>query len=409
MKMPVNPSSLAPLVSGLSLGLVVLGSPLMTFGQGYQVQGNYNPPPASTQRQTSLIPPAYQQQGVPAAGAGLQYAPQAPTYQPTQYAPQPTYRPPATTTYRPSTPKPVAATYYAPAPPSPLPSAYAQQGQYAQPQPYPGYVQPKPLPTYQAPVKKATPVSTSSEIAALKVKDKEQDRRLSALEGRGSSQRATNTTMGYTKHTVRRGESLWGIAERYGVSEGSIKTANRRTSDIVVEGETLLIPGTGGSYTPSALAQNSSSHIVQRGESLSKIAASYRVSTRSLQEANGISNPDIVEVGRVLTIPGRGRTIVSSKPKTTNRYVSKPSKPKETVVYSDVPPPADEGLGSVSNVSGPRGVTSYRVEAGDGIESVARNFSTTPAEIQRINKLSSQRLPAVGEEIIVPLPGSVAL
>jgi hypothetical protein len=49
------------------------------------------------------------------------------------------------------------------------------------------------------------------------------------------------------------------------------------------------------------------------------------------------------------------------------------------------------------------------VEAGDKIENVARTFNSTPAEIQRINKLSSPSLPAPGEEIIVPLPGSVAM
>ena len=87
----------------------------------------------------------------------------------------------------------------------------------------------------------------------------------------------------------------------------------------------------------------------------------------------------------------------------------KPSKPKEEVVYSAVPPPASQDLGNVPNTSGPRGVTSYRVEAGDEIQTVARNFGTTPAELQRINKLSSQKLPATGEEIIVPLPGSLSL
>jgi LysM repeat protein len=49
------------------------------------------------------------------------------------------------------------------------------------------------------------------------------------------------------------------------------------------------------------------------------------------------------------------------------------------------------------------------VEAGDEIQTVARNFGTTPNELQRINKLSSQKLPATGEEIIVPLPGSLSL
>ena len=398
MKMLVSPSSLAPLVSGLGLGLVVLGSPLTTFGQAYQPQGPFNAGNVSTQRQMSLIPSAYQQQGVPAANTGLQYgAPQAPAYQ---------SQPTPTTQTRRSTPQ-TAAPIYAPTPPFQLPPAYAQQGLYPQPQPYPGYAQTQPAPIYQTPINVPQSTSTSREISALKLKNKEQDRRLSVLEARGSNSRPSTTT-GYTKYTVRWGDTLWSIAERHGASESAIKSANGRTTDNLREGETLLIPDTSGTYVPSTpgLGSSGSTHIVKPGQSLSKIAASYHVSTRSLQETNGITNPDVIEVGSVLTIPGRGRTV---KPKAKTRYVSKPSKPKEEVVYSAVPPPASQGLGNVPNTSGPRGVTSYRVEAGDEIQTVARNFGTTPAELQRINKLSSQKLPATGEEIIVPLPGSLSL
>lgn len=390
MKMPTN-----LLFSACLAGIALMGlaGPQATRAQGYQVQGNYNPAAVQAPRQSSLIPAAYQQQG---------YVPQGPAYQPGPSLPS--YRPQTPTRLQPA---PSAPTDYSRVPTSQLPPAYAQQGQYAQPQPYPGHAPTKPRPSYQTPAKQAP--STSSEIAALKQKDREQDRRLSILESRTTTSHTAPKS--YTQHTVRRGDSFWALAERYGVSESAIKAANRRTTDVVVVGEVLNIPIKGGSSPTSSPAATGSTHIVQPRETLSTIAAAYRVSTRSLQEANGIVDPNLVEVGRVLTIPSksaRRNPLAPAKPKPTVQYVSKPHKAKSTVVHSEVPVAA-EGLSSVAKVTGPRGVTSYRVETGDGIESVARSFSTTPAEIQRMNKLSSPSLPAVGEEIIVPLPGSVAL
>lgn len=397
MKLPNLPVSSARWASGLSFCL--LASSVVAFGQQapYQIQGNYNPGMVSQPRPTTLLPQSYQQQGVPPAGAGLQR-----TYVPAQ--PARTYVPAQPTASAPRQ----AELIYVPATPSTLPTAYAQQGVYAQPQPYPAAVQQPVVHSVHPQLASSPPTQTIS------AKDREQDRRLTALEKRKTSTPYVPATPSgqYARHVVRKNESLWGIAERYGVSESSIKAANRRSSDMVIEGETLLIPGT-SQAVPSGLQATSGTHIVRQGESLSKIAAAYGISASALQKANGISNPNLIQQGQQLTIPsGRAsisRPVVYSKPKTKTRNTSTPpSKSKQTVVYSDVPSAA-QGLGSVSHVSGPRGVTSYRVETGDKIENVARTFNSTPSEIQRINKLSSPQLPAPGEEIIVPLPGSVAM
>ncbi len=44
-------------------------------------------------------------------------------------------------------------------------------------------------------------------------------------------------------HTVGRGDTLWGIGKKYGVSIDSIKAANGLTSDVAVLGAKLRIPG----------------------------------------------------------------------------------------------------------------------------------------------------------------------
>ena len=44
------------------------------------------------------------------------------------------------------------------------------------------------------------------------------------------------------RHTVVRGDTLWGLQQKYGVSIAEIKRANNMTSDTVVLGRTLTIP-----------------------------------------------------------------------------------------------------------------------------------------------------------------------
>jgi LysM repeat protein len=46
-------------------------------------------------------------------------------------------------------------------------------------------------------------------------------------------------------------------------------------------------------------------HEVKRGETLAKIAQQYGVTVADIVQANGISNPNIIAVGKTLTIPAR--------------------------------------------------------------------------------------------------------
>ena len=95
-------------------------------------------------------------------------------------------------------------------------------------------------------------------------------------------------------HTVRRGDSLSVIAQRYGVSMSDLKASNKLSSNIIHIGQVLTIPG--------GVSTGSSEHTISRGETLSEIAQRYRISLSSLRRANNISN-DRIMVGQVLKIP----------------------------------------------------------------------------------------------------------
>ena len=44
-------------------------------------------------------------------------------------------------------------------------------------------------------------------------------------------------------HTIVKGESLWGISRKYGVTVDDLRQANSMTGDTIIEGKTLIIPG----------------------------------------------------------------------------------------------------------------------------------------------------------------------
>jgi N-acetylmuramoyl-L-alanine amidase len=98
-------------------------------------------------------------------------------------------------------------------------------------------------------------------------------------------------------YTVKRGDSLSEIAERYGVSMAALKFANELEGNQIQIGKELTIPraGTDG-------GRSYREHTIARGETLSQIAESYSISTSRIRETNQL-NSDTIRVGQVLKIP----------------------------------------------------------------------------------------------------------
>ncbi len=105
-----------------------------------------------------------------------------------------------------------------------------------------------------------------------------------------------------TSHTVVRGDTLGGIARRYGSSSAAIKQANGMTSDTVVLGKQLVIPGSSGPIASAPAASGGKVHTVVKGDSLGRISSKYGVSIDALKKANGLKS-DTVVLGSKLRIP----------------------------------------------------------------------------------------------------------
>lgn len=99
-------------------------------------------------------------------------------------------------------------------------------------------------------------------------------------------------------HIVRPGETLYGIARYYGVDMWTIARVNNILNpNRIYVGQRLTIP-TG--------ATTGFIHVVQPGETLTRIALRYGVSTWAIAQANGIYNMNYIWVGQRLLIPGVG-------------------------------------------------------------------------------------------------------
>ncbi len=115
-------------------------------------------------------------------------------------------------------------------------------------------------------------------------------------------------------YEVQRGDTLGGIAKRYGTTVSAIRGVNGLSGNAIYAGQTLLIPE--GSVdvpapppvAPAAVSVGAgeSSYVVQSGDTLGAIAKRYGVTVRELAARNNISDPRKLRAGQTLVVPVEG-------------------------------------------------------------------------------------------------------
>ena len=102
-------------------------------------------------------------------------------------------------------------------------------------------------------------------------------------------------------HVVRKNETLSAIAQKYGVSANAIQAYNGISDpNLLFVGKKLKIPSGSTPEIP---------YLVRKGDSLSSIASRFGVSQSALSSRNGISSPNLIKIGQKIIIPVKGSTV----------------------------------------------------------------------------------------------------
>jgi LysM repeat protein len=122
--------------------------------------------------------------------------------------------------------------------------------------------------------------------------------------------------LGDVTYTVVKGESLWKVAQRFGVTPKAIAEANHIPNpSLIFIGQQLRIPGastgaqvagpvgTAGQPQPAAPTKTTVSYTVAAGDNLARIANKLGSTVAEIVAANKIRNPNLVRIGQVLSVP----------------------------------------------------------------------------------------------------------
>jgi membrane-bound lytic murein transglycosylase D len=107
------------------------------------------------------------------------------------------------------------------------------------------------------------------------------------------------------KHIVRRGDTLWSIARSHGVTMESIASSNGLSSDdTLAVGQVLQIRGTTtlAATDGGAVETRSTTYVVRRGDTLSRIANKFRVRLSDLLGWNDLSSRSVIKPGQRLVM-----------------------------------------------------------------------------------------------------------
>jgi LysM repeat protein len=110
----------------------------------------------------------------------------------------------------------------------------------------------------------------------------------------------TTPAGGATFHDVKAGDTIGRVAAKYAISQAQLIDANGLTGGRIYVGQRLQLVPAAAAAPP---APTGTSHTVAAGQTLSTIAQRYGTTIKAIQDANGITNANVVVIGTVLAIP----------------------------------------------------------------------------------------------------------
>ncbi len=178
-------------------------------------------------------------------------------------------------------------------------------------------------------------------------------------------------------YTVAKGDSLWAVAKKHGVTVAELAAANNLSEKAGLRiGQTLIVPGGEPDLAPSAaetaaVAVNGKSYTVMPGDTLSGIAKKQGTSVTALRAANGLKS-DMLRAGQTLIVPA-GSAAPAAAAATTSA-------------------PRSVATGSLT----------HKVMPGDTLGAIARKYNVTVGELATANNITDPTRLRAGQDLRIP-------
>lgn len=133
-----------------------------------------------------------------------------------------------------------------------------------------------------------------------------------------SAVKKTSTSKALGSYLIKSGDSLSGIAYKFGITTNELKQLNGLKSDLIFAGQKLKTPGpikvqstssqsskkTTSSSTKKTSSSQTSTYVVQSGDTLSGIALKYSITVGTIKKLNQLP-ADLIYIGQKLKVSGQ--------------------------------------------------------------------------------------------------------
>ena len=206
-------------------------------------------------------------------------------------------------------------------------------------------------------------------------------------------------------YKVEAGDSLSSISKKYNIALNDLAAVNKISPQAGLYIDSILIipitgQGTAKQATATASAQskptkpavtvasndkNATRHRITYGDTLSKIARTYKVTLNDLAKANNMMLSDTLYFGRELIIPTADGKPVASSSSSSSSSKNTPKTPK-TVLNSN----------------------KYVVRSGDTLTGIANQFNISLTDIATLNNIEQYNLLTIGQVLTLPTHASAS-
>lgn len=206
-------------------------------------------------------------------------------------------------------------------------------------------------------------------------------------------------------YVVQKGDSLYSIANKLGTTVSELKKENNLTTNTLQIGQVLRIP------TKEIYEEEENVYVVKKGDTLYSIAAANNTTVDELKRINNLTS-NILSTGQLLKIPSELLPETTYTVKKGDSLYSIATKYNTTVdelkrinnltsntlsIGQVLKLPSDK----VSDVEKEENTISYTVQKGDSLYSIARKYSTTIDKIKDLNNLTTNLL-SIGQVLLIP-------